>query len=405
LLPAYNIHGGDDNDNRIIVCDKTAFKMTERARIYLSPPHMGGEEINYVRDAFDSNWIAPLGPHVEAFERECADAAGVRAALALSSGTAAALLAARYLDLKPGDVFFCSSLTFVASLAPLVQMGAVPVFIDSDPASWNMSARALERAFAEAEASGKLPKAVILVNLYGQPCDMDELLPLCRSRETPVIEDAAESVGSLYRGRPTGSFGKFGFYSFNGNKIITTSGGGMLLSDDGDAIAKARFWSTQARDKAPWYQHSEIGYNFRMSNVLAGIGRAQLRLLDDRVARRRAIFDRYKESLGDLPGVSFMPESRGCRSNRWLSVLTVDPKLSGTTNLKIMEALALENIESRPVWKPMHMQPVFEGVEYFEHDGDECRRLFENGLCLPSGSNLPPDDQALVSEIVRAQFG
>jgi pyridoxal phosphate-dependent aminotransferase EpsN len=379
--------------------------MTERARIYLSPPHMGGEEINYVRDAFDSNWIAPLGPHVEAFEHECADAAGVRAALALSSGTAAALLAARYLDLKPGDVFFCSSLTFVASLAPLVQMGAVPVFIDSDPASWNMSARALERAFTEAETSGKLPKAVILVNLYGQPCDMDELLPLCRSREIPVIEDAAESVGSLYRGRPTGSFGKFGFYSFNGNKIITTSGGGMLLSDDGDAIAKARFWSTQARDEAPWYQHSELGYNFRMSNVLAGIGRAQLRLLDDRVARRRAIFDRYKDSLGDLPGVSFMPESRGCRSNRWLSVLTVDPKLSGTTNLKIMEALALENIESRPVWKPMHMQPVFEGAKYFEHDGDECRRLFENGLCLPSGSNLSPDDQALVSGIVRAQFG
>ncbi|MDR1514750.1 MAG: aminotransferase class I/II-fold pyridoxal phosphate-dependent enzyme [Synergistaceae bacterium] len=375
--------------------------MPERERIYLSPPHMGGREMEYIQEAFDTNWIAPLGPHVENFERECAEAAGVKAALALVSGTAAVHLAAKALDIKPGDLFFCSSLTFVASLAPLVQMGGVPVFIDSDPDSWNISPQALERAFRDAESSGQKPKAVILVNLYGQPCDMDQILPLCGERGVPVIEDAAESAGSLYKGRPTGSFGAFGFYSFNGNKIITTSGGGMLLSDDEEAIAKARFRSTQAREKAPWYQHSELGYNFRMSNILAGIGRAQLKLLEDRVARRRAIFDRYRKGLGDLPGISFMPESPHSRSNRWLTTLTVDPGLAGTTNLKIMDALARENIESRSVWKPMHLQPVFMGAKYYEHDGDQSRRLFENGLCLPSGSNLSLEDQALVIRLVR----
>jgi pyridoxal phosphate-dependent aminotransferase EpsN len=390
-LKPYNGHGGVE-------------KMTKRDKIYLSPPHMGGREIEYIREAFDTNWIAPLGPHVEAFERECALAAGVSSALALTSGTAAAHLSARLLGIGPGDLFFCSSLTFVASVAPLVQTGGVPVFIDSDPGTWNMSCAALERAFRDAEASGPMPKAVILVNLYGEPCDMDALLPLCQKRGVPVIEDAAESVGSLYKGRPTGSFGKFGFYSFNGNKIITTSGGGMLLSDDEEAIAKARFWSTQARDKAPWYQHSELGYNFRLSNVLAGIGRAQLKLLEDRVARRRAIFGRYRDELGGLPGVSFMPESPHARSNRWLTALTVDPGISGTTNLRIMEALAAENIESRPVWKPMHLQPVFGSAKFYGHDGDKSRSLFENGLCLPSGSNLPDWDQALIIKTVRSAF-
>jgi pyridoxal phosphate-dependent aminotransferase EpsN len=378
--------------------------MSDKKRIYLSPPHMGGRETEYIQEAFDTNWIAPLGPHVDAFERECAEAAGVKAALALSSGTDAVCLAARALDISHGDPFFCSSLTFVASLAPLVQMGGVPVFIDSDPGSWNMSPQALERAFLDAESSGRAPKAVILVNLYGQPCDMNMLLPLCRKRGVPVIEDAAESVGSLYGGRPTGSFGKFGFYSFNGNKIITTSGGGMLLSDDEEAIAKARFRSTQARDPAPWYQHSELGYNFRMSNILAGIGRAQLKLLDDRVARRRAVFGRYREGLGDLPGVSFMPESPNSRSNRWLTTLTIDPGASGTTNLEVVDALAAENIESRPVWKPMHLQPVFRDAAYYRHDEDESRRLFETGLCLPSGSNLSQEDQSLVIRLVRGAF-
>ncbi|GHV55624.1 putative pyridoxal phosphate-dependent aminotransferase EpsN [Synergistales bacterium] len=378
----------------------------KRDRIYLSPPHLGGEEILYVKEAFDTNWVAPLGPHVEAFEKECAKVADVKSALALSSGTAAALLSARLIGVKPGDVFFCSSLTFIASLAPLAQMGASPVFIDSEPESWNMSPRALARAFEDADRAGKTPAAVILVNLYGQPCDMDELLPLCASRGVPVIEDAAESLGSLYKGRPTGSFGRFGFFSFNGNKIITTSGGGMLLSDDKEAIDKARFWATQARDKAPWYEHTELGYNFRMSNVVAGIGRAQIKLLDDRVARRRAVFERYARALADLPGVSFMPEPSYMRSSRWLTTLTINPEQSrGVTRMSIIDALAAENIEARPVWKPMHLQPIFEGAKYYEHDGDVSRELFGNGLCLPSGSSLSEDEQNLVIETVKKQFG
>ncbi|MDR1136805.1 MAG: DegT/DnrJ/EryC1/StrS family aminotransferase, partial [Synergistaceae bacterium] len=242
-----------------------------RSRVYLSPPHMGGEEIDYIKEAFETNWVAPLGPHVEAFERECASYAGVGAALALSSGTAAVLLASALMDIKNNDVFFCSSLTFIATLGPLIQRGAIPVFIDSEPESWNMSPVALREAFDDARKTGAMPRAVIIVNLYGQSCDMDNILPLCSEYGVPVIEDAAESMGTLYKGVRTGSFGKFSFYSFNGNKIITTSGGGALLSDDEKSIERARFLSTQARDKAPWYQHSEIGYNFRMSNVLAGI--------------------------------------------------------------------------------------------------------------------------------------
>lgn len=374
----------------------------KKKRIYLSSPHMGGEEIDYVKEAFDTNWIAPLGPHVEAFERECADATGVKAALALSSGTAAALLAARSLDLEQGDTFFCSSLTFVASLAPLVQMGATPVFIDSEPESWNMSPVALKNALDEADKRGKLPRLVVLVNLYGQSCNMKELLPLCEQYGVPVLEDAAESMGALCDGRPSGSFGKFGFFSFNGNKIITTSGGGMLLSDDDEAIAKARFWSTQARDKAPWYQHSELGYNFRMGNVLAGIGRAQLKLLDRRVAERRAVFERYNQALSGRQGIAFMPEPSWSMSNRWLTTMTVDPQATGTTALEIIEALAGENIESRPVWKPMHLQPVFKGTSYYRHSETEdiSANLFETGICLPSGSNLEPGDQDEVIGVI-----
>ena len=370
-------------------------------RIYLSSPHMGGEEMTYVKEAFDSNWIAPLGPQVEAFERECAEHAGVKAALALSSGTAAALLAARLLGVEEGDIFFCQSLTFVATLAPFVQMGASPVFIDSEPASWNMSPMALESAFDDAERSGRLPKAVVLVNLYGQPCDMDKLVPICKRHGVPILEDAAESMGSTYRDRQTGSFGRFGFYSFNGNKIITTSGGGMLLSDDEEAVAEARFLSTQARDKAPWYQHSTLGYNFRLSNVLAGIGRAQLKLLDDRVRLRRAVFDRYHEVLSGEPGVTFMPEQGQSRSNRWLTTLTIDEGITGTTRMEIVGALAAKNIESRPVWKPMHLQPVFANAPYYRHGGEDIsRRLFEDGICLPSGSNLTQEEQHEIIEIV-----
>lgn len=367
---------------------------------------MGGEEIHYVKEAFDTNWIAPLGPHVDAFERECAAYAGAKTALALSSGTAAAQLSARLLALEPGDTFFCSSLTFVASLAPLVQMGGEPVFIDSEPESWNMSPEALRRAFSDADKAGKLPKVVVLVNLYGQSCNMGALLPICERYGVPILEDAAESMGGLYKGKPTGTFGKFGYYSFNGNKIITTSGGGMLLSDDEEAIDKARFWATQARDKAPWYQHTEIGYNFRMSNVLAGIGRAQLKLLETRIAQRRTVFARYEAALGDQPGIDFMPEPDWSRSNRWLTTATFDPKVAGATNIEIMEALAAENIESRPVWKPMHLQPVFEGTRYYpcEEDRDVGASLFEKGLCLPSGSNLEPEDQDRVIEIVLSRL-
>lgn len=375
------------------------------ARIYLSSPHMGGEELLYVKEAFDTNWVAPLGPHVEAFETECAAYAGVRSALALSSGTAAALLASRLLGLGDGDVFFCSSLTFVASLAPLVQSGAKPVLIDSEPDSWNMSPYALKEAFDDAKRGGVAPKAVMLVNLYGQPCDMDELIPMCLSHGVPVIEDAAESMGSLYRGRTTGSFGRFGFYSFNGNKIITTSGGGMLLSDDEEAIVKARFLSTQARDKVPWYQHSELGYNFRMSNVLAGIGRAQMKLLEKRIEQRRAVYRRYHEALSGKPGVAFMPEPDWSRSNRWLTTMTIDPAAAGTTNMSVIEALEAQNIESRPVWKPMHLQPVFEGTRFYGHRGlDVSGALFKNGLCLPSGSNLTTEDQDRVIEVLSMKL-
>jgi pyridoxal phosphate-dependent aminotransferase EpsN len=366
---------------------------------------MGGEEIEYVKEAFDTNWVAPLGPHVEAFEKECAFHAGVRSALALSSGTSAAFLASILMGIGPGDLFFCSSLTFAATLAPLVQRGAVPIFIDSEPESWNMSPSALREAFEDTARIGTKPRAVVIVNLYGQPCDMDNLLSICEEYETPVLEDAAESLGAEYKGRQTGSFGKFAFYSFNGNKIITTSGGGMLLSDDEDAIARARFLSTQARDKAPWYQHSELGYNYRMSNVLAGIGRAQLKLLPQRVASRRAVFARYYEALAGIPGVSFMPEPEWSRSNRWLTTLTIDPAVWGAANMKIIEALAADNIESRPVWKPMHLQPVFDGAKYYTHEGrDVSGELFGNGLCLPSGSNLTEENQDRIIGITRKQL-
>ncbi|MDR0653267.1 MAG: DegT/DnrJ/EryC1/StrS family aminotransferase [Synergistaceae bacterium] len=371
-------------------------------RIYLSPPHLGGEEIKYVKEAFETNWVAPLGPHVEAFERECAQHSGRAGALALSSGTAAVTLSAILTGIKPGDVFFCSSLTFVASLAPFAQLGAEPVLIDSEPESWNMSPEALEAAMSDAEKNGRTPGAVVMVNLYGQPCDMDRILPLCERYGAPAIEDAAESLGSNYKGCPSGSFGKFSFYSFNGNKIITTSGGGMLLSDDAEAMERARFLSAQARDPAPWYQHSELGYNFRMSNILAGIGRAQLKLLPQRVEARRAIFRKYYEALSETPGIAFMPEPAWSQSNRWLTVMTVDPKKTGVTNLEIMKALEAANVESRPVWKPMHLQPVFAGAKYYGHEGrDVSGELFANGLCLPSGSNMTDDDVSLVIGAIR----
>ena len=372
-------------------------------RIYLSSPHMGGGEMSFIQEAFDTNWIAPLGPNVDAFERECAAYAGVKSALALSSGTAAALLAGRLMGIKEGDIVFCSSLTFIATIAPLVQIGAAPIFIDAEPESWNMSPSALARALADAEEKGTLPKAVILVNLYGQSCDMDKLLPLCERYGIPVLEDAAESMGARYKGKVSGSFGRFGFYSFNGNKIITTSGGGMLLSDGEEDIEKARFWATQARDKAPWYQHSELGYNFRMSNVLAGIGRGQMNVLQERVLARRAVFDRYKAALASFPEACFMPEPDWSYSNRWLTTFTINAAHSSATPQDLIAALAAENIEARPVWKPMHLQPVFENAPYYPHEEgkDIAHDLFESGICVPSGSNLTDEEQARVISVLQ----
>ncbi|TMV47507.1 aminotransferase class I/II-fold pyridoxal phosphate-dependent enzyme [Paenibacillus mesophilus] len=365
-----------------------------KGKIYLSSPHMGESELLYVQDAFETNWIAPLGPHVEGFERELAQYVGVKGALALSSGTAAIHLALKYLNVAADDIVFCSTLTFVATANPILYLGAKPVFIDSEPDSWNMSPRALERALRKAESTGHLPKAVIVVNLYGQSADMDELLRLCEQYDVPLLEDAAESLGATYKGRASGTFGKFGVYSFNGNKIITTSGGGMLVSDDTDALDKIRFWSTQARDSAKHYQHSEVGYNYRLSNVLAAIGRGQLKVLDERIAARRKIFDTYYERFRNIPGISFMPEASFGKSNRWLSAMTIDPAACGVTASECIDLLAEHNIESRPVWKPMHLQPLFQGCEYYPHEENHSVSdlLFHTGICLPSGSNLTSSD-------------
>jgi pyridoxal phosphate-dependent aminotransferase EpsN len=313
-------------------------------------------------------------------------------------------LALRLLDVGEGDVVFCSSLTFVASANPILYQGATPVFIDSEPSSWNMSPIALKKAFGEAERKGELPKAVIVVNLYGQSADMKPIMEVCGRYGVPVIEDAAESLGATYQGKASGTFGKFGIYSFNGNKIITTSGGGMLVSDDREAIEKARFFATQARDPARHYQHSEMGYNYRLSNILAGVGRGQLRVLEERVNARRAVFHRYVEAFSDVEGFHFMPEASYGRSTRWLTAITVDADLCGVTSIEIMDALAKENIEARPVWKPLHLQPLFAKYDFYAHgeDGESVSdELFSKGICLPSGSNLTLDEQERVIDCIR----
>ena len=380
--------------------------MTKQDRIYLSPPHMSGDEAVRVSEAFASNWIAPLGPHVEAFEREVAERVGVRAALATSSGTAALHLAGALLGIGRGDLVLCASFTFAASVAPAFHAGAELAFVDSEPGSWNMSPDALERALADCEKRGKLPKAIILVDLYGQSCDMDPLLALSARYGVPVIEDAAEALGSTYRGRPNGSFGAFAALSFNGNKIITTSGGGMLLSNDEEAIARARFLATQARDPAPWYQHTTLGWNYRLSNVLAGIGRGQLVHLDERIAARRRIFDRYVEALGDVRGLSFMPEPSWSCSNRWLSAVVLTDRVKASP-LSVLERLESCNIEGRPLWKPMHLQPVFKGADYWPHEPGRnvSEDLFGRGLCLPSGTAMTERQQDRVIAAVREAVG
>lgn len=368
-------------------------------RLYLSPPHMSGRELELVQEAFASNWIAPLGPHVDAFEQEVASYVEVSHAAALSSGTAAIHLALRLLQVQPGDEVLCSSFTFSASANPIVYEGAQPVFIDSETRTWNMDAELLREELRECARRGKLPKAVIVVDLYGQCADYDAILAACAEYEVPVIEDAAEALGASYKGRKAGGFGKFGIFSFNGNKIITTSGGGMLVSEDAGLIHQARFLATQARDAAPHFQHSHTGYNYRMSNILAAIGRGQLQVLAERIAARRRNFERYQERLSSLPGVNFMPISADGEANYWLTCLTVDPKLFGATREDVRLALEKENIESRPLWKPMHLQPVFADCRV--RQGHVAEHLFEHGLCLPSGSNLDDADLQRVISIFR----
>ncbi len=366
------------------------FRRELSQRIWLSSPHLGEEETAFVEDAFRTNWIAPLGPHVDGFEREVAAYAGVAHGAAMSSGTAAIHLGLVVLGVQPGDTVFCSSLTFVGSCNPILYCGAEPVFIDSEPDSWNMSPQALERAFEAASRTGRMPRCVIVVNLYGQSADMDPLVALCERYGVPILEDAAESLGASYKGRKSGSFGRVSVFSFNGNKIITTSGGGMLVADDPALIVRARKLSTQAREPAPHYEHTEIGFNYRMSNVLAGIGRGQLRVLDQRVAQRRRVFETYREALADLPQVRWMPEPEGMRSTRWLTCFTLDGEGAHEKCCRVMRSLERHSIEARPVWKPMHLQPIFKDAPYFQHKlgQDVSAGLFSAGICLPSGSNL-----------------
>lgn len=368
-------------------------------RIYLSPPHMSPAERQLLLEAFDSNWIAPLGPHVDAFEREFAERIGMTDAVALSSGTAALHMALMLLDVQTGDEVLTSTLTFAATANAIRYVGANPIFIDSEPESWNIDPELLGEELEACARRGRLPKAVIAVDVMGQVADYERILKICRFYEVPLIEDAAEALGATYRGRPAGSFGDIGCFSFNGNKIITTSGGGMLVTDRDDWVQKTRYLSTQARDPAPHYEHSAVGYNYRLSNLLAAVGRGQLRVLDERVQRKRQIFDYYQRHLSSLPGVQFMPELPGSCSTRWLTCILVNPQELGVTREDIRLALERQNIESRPVWKPMHAQPVYASCR--KRGGAVADRIFDLGLCLPSGSNMTESDLArVVSEIL-----
>lgn len=364
-------------------------------KIWLSSPHMCGKEFENVKEAFDTNWIAPLGPHVDGFEKDLVDYTKSGYAAALSSGTSAIHLALIMLGVGAGDEVLCQSFTFSASANPIVYQGAIPVFIDSEEDTWNMCPKHLRQAIEDRIKNGKKPKAIIPVHLYGMPAKMNEIVAIGKEFEIPIIEDAAEGLGSSLNGQACGTFGELGVLSFNGNKIITTSGGGALISNNEAYINKARFLATQARDNAPHYQHSHIGYNYRMSNVCAGIGRGQMTVLNERVAQRRANFEFYKSKLSNLKGISFHNESAGSFSNRWLTCIVVNPsETNGVTREDIRLALDKKNIESRPLWKPMHLQPIFENYPFYG-DGTSAK-LFDNGLCLPSGSNLSASDLELV---------
>lgn len=375
----------------------------DKKRIYLSSPTMHGEEQEFIKEAFDTNWVAPLGPNVNAFEAEMAEYTGCGHAAALSAGTAAIHLSLKLLDVKQGDVVFVSDLTFSATCNPIVYEKATPVFIDAEPDTWNMSPDALRKAF-ELYPN---PKAVICVHLYGTPAKLDEIMEICAEHKVPLIEDAAESLSSTYKGKHTGTFGKYGIYSFNGNKIITTSGGGMLVSSDEEATKRATFLATQARDPARHYQHSQIGYNYRMSNIIAGIGRGQLIHLEEHKALKKAIYKRYQEAFADIPEVSMNPLNPDGDANNWLSCMTIDRSSKVTPDM-VMDALEEVNAESRPIWKPMHLQPVFEQYDFIAHNADGSSvsaDIFERGLCLPSDIKNTPEDMELIIGTVRKCFG
>ncbi|PTJ88669.1 pyridoxal phosphate-dependent aminotransferase [Staphylococcus simulans] len=373
-----------------------------RERIFLSTPHMGGTETQYIEKAFKDNWIAPLGENVTEFENDVKDYVGADYALATASGTSAIHLALIEAGVAKGDIVFCSSLTFCATSNPILYQDATPVFIDSEMESWNMSPTALEKAFKIYEDKGTLPKAVLVVNLYGQTADFEKISEICKRYDVTLIEDSAESLGSTYRGKMSGSFGDLSIFSFNGNKIITTSGGGMLLSNHKEYIDHALFLATQAKDKAPYYQHSELGFNYRLSNISAGIGRGQMEVINDRVNRRRDIFDMYYDALSEIDGINFQPELPDSKSNRWLTAMTIDSNKINISAAELIKELNVENIEARAVWKPMHLQPLYESFDYVYDETDNAEKLFEEGICLPSGSNMTNEQVKTVIERVKA---
>lgn len=370
-------------------------------RIFLSRPHMGGTEISYIDDAFEKNWIAPLGENVTEFENDVKSYVNMSHAVALSSGTAAIHLALIECGVKKNDIVFCSTLTFCASANPILYQYGTPVFIDSELNSWNMSPIALKKAFENYSKRGVIPKAVIVVNLYGQSANYNEIVNLCQEYNVTLIEDAAESLGSEYEGRMSGSLGDYSIFSFNGNKIITTSGGGMLLSNNKEDIEHSLFLATQARDQEIHYQHSELGFNYRLSNVSAGIGRGQMEVLPRRIERRREIFNNYQNKLSGIPGIKFQQELPNSKSNRWLTALQIDDNQSGFTVQKVIEHLAKKNIEARPVWKPMHLQPLYAKYDYIVEDNDNAKALFENGVCLPSSSDMSNEQQEKVIKEIK----
>ena len=371
-------------------------------RIYLSSPHMGGEELKYINEAFDTNWVAPLGPNVNNFEKEICKYTGAKYATALVSGTSAIHLALKCLGVGEGDVVFCSTLTFSATANPIIYQGAEPVFIDSDYKTWNMCPIALQKAFDDAKKNNKMPKAVIVVNLYGQSADYDALKAICDKYNVPIIEDAAESLGATYKGKQTGTIGDIGIYSFNGNKIITTSGGGMMVSNNEEYTKKALFWATQSRENERHYEHKELGFNYRMSNVVAGIGRGQIKVLDDRIAKKKEIFESYKEAFKDIDDIEMMNICDFGEPNYWLSVATIKEE-SKVKPIDIIIALEEENIESRPVWKPMHLQPFFKNCKFFSslEEGSVSEDLFTRGICLPSDTKNSLEELKIIIDIIK----